>query len=214
MNKKIFVIDNELLLYESLKSVLSNNSGYLINGITIDIKKIRAYFNENRPDILIIDPCLPGININGIIQKIIKENPAIKILAVSNCKEKKCIKEALNMGAKGYFLKSDGVKDLLFALENIWNNQLYLNPQIKNEIISNFLTGEGKKNSILKTLTQREKEILKLIAQGVKNKDIAKKLFISVKTVGNHRTNLIKKLDIHDSSSLTRFAIKNKLISI
>ncbi len=129
-----------------------------------------------------------------------------------------CVRATLDAGADGYVLKEDSHRDLLTAIRNVLNGKTYLSPGICNYVVSGFLTKPNKDQAApnvhpsWRTLTIREREVLKLIAEGKRNKNIADYLCISVKTVEKHRSNLMKKLNVHNVSELTAFAIRNDLM--
>jgi DNA-binding NarL/FixJ family response regulator len=151
----------------------------------------------------------------GAIQEIKKLNPTTKILVLTVHKTEEHILTALKTGAEGYILKDATHGELMLAMNNIFSGKSYLSPGISEKVIEGYLEGRKsvKSSTSWDTLTQREREILKMIAEGYRNKDIADYLCISAKTVEKHRANLMKKLDLHSASSLTAFAMEKGLIT-
>jgi DNA-binding NarL/FixJ family response regulator len=128
------------------------------------------------------------------------------------------IRAALRAGAGGYVLKDASRSELLTAIHTVLKGKTYISPAVADRIVSGYLDGRGGQprtvRSLADTLTTREKQVLKLVAEGLRNRDIAQALFLSVKTVEKHRANLMAKLDLHNTAALTAFAIENKLVGL
>jgi len=164
-----------------------------------------------KPDLVLSDLSMPKTNGTEAIQRIKNRYPDIKILVLTVHKTEEHVHAALKAGADGYVLKDDTSNELIVAISNILAGKTYLSPSICNEVVMRYLAGpdKGEITSSIDQLTTREREVMKLIAEGYKNKDVAQYLSISLKTVEKHRSNLMKKLDLHSASSITSFAIKN-----
>lgn len=171
-----------------------------------------------KPDVLIMDLSMPGTNGTEAIPLIKRRNEGIKIIALTVHNTEEYVRATLDAGADGYVLKEDSHRDLLTAIRNVVDGKTYLSPGICSYVVSGFLTKPTRdrikagNHPSWDTLTIREREILKLIAEGKRNKDISDYLCISVKTVEKHRSNLMKKLNVHNVSELTAFAIRNDLM--
>jgi DNA-binding NarL/FixJ family response regulator len=154
---------------------------------------------------------------NGIeaIRDIKKRHPEIKIIALTVHKTEEYILATLDAGADGYVLKDATHNELMMAISSVLSGKPYLSPGVSEKVIEGYLEGRRtlKAGSTWDTLSQREREVLKLIAEGYKNKEIADILFISIKTVEKHRSNLMKKLGLHNAAALTAFAIEKGLIT-
>ena len=149
------------------------------------------------------------------IREIKKRFPDIKVLALTVHKNEEYILATLKAGADGYVLKDATQAELMMAIRTVLMGKSYLSPGVSEKVINGYLEGRKtlKPKSAWDTITQREREILKLIAEGYKNREIADYLCISVKTVDKHRTNLMKKLNLHSVSALTAFAIEKGLVT-
>ena len=149
------------------------------------------------------------------IKEIKKQNEEVKIVALTVHKRDEYILATLKAGADGYILKDASHSELVTAIKNVLSGKHYLSPEISGKVIDGYLAGNEtlKIQSAWDTLTQREREILKLIAEGYKNKEVADYLFISLKTVEKHRSNLMKKLDLHNVAALTAYAMEKGLVS-
>ena len=213
--KRIVIAEDHTILREGLRMLLSSNPAFEVVGEAQDgLEAIRSV-ESLKPDLILMDLSMPRMNGVGAIQEIKKLNPATKILVLTVHKTEEHILTALKTGADGYILKDATRGELMLALDNIFSGRSYLSPGISERVIEGYLEGRQsvKSSTSWDTLTQREREILKMIAEGYRNKDIADYLCISAKTVEKHRANLMKKLDLHSASSLTAFAMEKGLIT-
>ncbi len=164
--------------------------------------------NHHKPDLVIMDVSMPLLNGMEATKRILKKNPEIKVIALSMHVEKIYVTGMINAGASGYVLKSSSFKELLNCIEIVLTGDYYFCKEVKH-IIKNDknLPDKTKKASVYSLLSEREREVLQLIAEGHKSRAIAERLNISVKTVDIHRTHLKTKLNIHSIAELTKFAI-------
>jgi DNA-binding NarL/FixJ family response regulator len=158
---------------------------------------------------------MPIINGTEAIRVIKQRNPEIKIIALTVHKSEEYVRATLDAGADGYVLKDDTSNDLLTSIRSVRKGKIHLSPGICDKIIIGYLDHppKARPGRSWDQLTLREREVLKLIAEGNKNREIAEHLSVSIKTVEKHRCNLMKKLDLHNISALTTYAIDNGLIS-
>ena len=157
---------------------------------------------------------MPRMNGMDAIREIRKRVPDTKIVVLTIHKTEEYIVTALQAGADGYVLKDATHDELMMAVRNVLSGKRYISPGISEKVIEGYLEGRRstKPQTVWETVTHREREILKLIAEGHRNKEIAEYLCISVKTVEKHRANLMEKLDLHNVQALTTFAIEKGLI--
>jgi len=161
-----------------------------------------------------MDLTMPGMNGLEAIKDIKRRYPEIRIMVLTMHKTDEYIHESLRAGADGYILKDATHDALCSAIRSVLEGKTYLSPDISEKVINGY-RGRGKPSattSVFELLTQREREILKLVAEGNRNKHIAEFLCLSVKTVEKHRSNLMRKLDLHNGSSLTAYAIEKGLV--
>jgi len=213
--KKIVIAEDHTILREGLRMLLSSNPAFEVVGEAQDgLEAIRSV-ESLKPDLILMDLSMPRMNGVGAIQEIKKLHPSTKILVLTVHKTDEHILTALKAGAEGYILKDATHGELMLAIDNLFAGKSYLSPGISERVIEGYLEGRQsvKSSTSWDTLTQREREILKMIAEGYRNKDIADYLCISSKTVEKHRANLMKKLDLHSASSLTAFAMEKGLIT-
>ncbi len=213
---RIVIVEDHRILREGLNMILSSNNNVNVVGEADNgLDGIRCV-NELKPDLVLLDLSMPKMNGLDAISEIKIKHPDIRIMILTHHKTEEYVFEALKAGADGYVLKDATRVELLLAVENILEGKKFISPGVSGNLVSGYL--EGKKplnaNTSLNSLTQREKQILKLIAEGHKNRAIADLLCISIKTVEKHRANLMKKLSLHNVSELTTFAIEKGMVTL
>ena len=211
---RIIIAEDHTIIREGLRALLASHPEFEIVGEAADGREAIRCVERLKPDLVLMDLSMPKMNGIAAIREIKKRFPDTKILALTVHKTEEYVLAALEAGSNGYILKDATHEELDMAIRNILSGKPYLCPNISGSVIQGYL--EGQKSSraltLLETLTAREQEVLQLIAEGYKNKEIAEFLFISVKTVDTHRTNIMKKLDLHSASALTAFAIQKGLV--
>jgi two-component system response regulator NreC len=211
----VVIAEDHTILREGLRALLSSQQGLKVVGEAQDGREAIRCVQNSAPDVILMDLSMPRMNGLDAIREIKKTNPDTKIIALTVHKTEEYVLTTLQAGADGYVLKDATHSELVMAIMNVLGGNRYLSPGVSEKVIDGYLKGRGalKSQSAWDTLTQREREILKLIAEGYKNKDIADYLCISLKTVEKHRTNLMNKLDLHNVAALTALAIDKGLIS-
>ena len=210
------IVDDHSMVREGLIRMLSEDTSFGLiaeakNGLTAVMKA-----REMRPDIVIMDYDMP--HYNGIYgtRELLKELPEVKVLMLSMYQSKELILEAIQVGARGFILKEASADELVMAVKAVHNGNTWFKGPVA-EIITPFLisqaTGQSSESST-KALSARETEILCLFAEGLSAKDIGERLSISKRTVEVHKAKIFKKLDIHNTAELIRYAVKNNLIRI
>jgi len=212
---RIVIAEDHTILREGLRALLSSDARWEIVGEAKDGQEAIRSVEKFKPHMILMDLSMPRVNGMDAIREIKKKSPETKILILTVHKTDEYIQAALEAGANGYVLKDSSHTELSLAIQNILDGKYFISPEISGKIIGGYLQGKKplKPTTTWETLTQREKGILKLIAEGYKNKDIADFLCISVKTVEKHRANLMEKLDLHSISDLTALAIEKELIT-
>jgi two-component system, NarL family, response regulator NreC len=212
---RLLIAEDHTILREGLKSLLSANPDIEVVGEAEDGRRAFKLANELCPDLILMDLSMPRMNGFEAIQEIKKQNPTVKIIVLTVHNTEEYILMTLQSGADGYVLKDATHDELLRAINHVLNGKKYLSPSVSEKVIVGYLEGKKslKPQSSWDSLTQREREVLKLIAEGFKNKEVADYLCISLKTVEKHRANLMKKLDLHNTSALTVYAMEKGLIT-
>jgi len=213
---KIAIAEDHTILRAGLVALLGAKENFEIVGEAGDGREAVRVVEEVRPDLLLIDLSMPRMNGMEAIGEIKTRQPQIKIIVLTVHKSDEYILAALQAGADGYMLKDASQNELLLAIDYVMNGKMFLSPSISDKMINVYLNNkaEDKRTSVLDTLTAREREILKLIAEGHTNRNIAEHLFISLKTVEKHRSNLMRKLNLRNTAALTTFAIEKGLVAL
>jgi len=217
MNKKysIFINEGETVFGIGLRVLLNTQPDLYVINNTHETGMFSTTISEKGPDLIVGDLYDHGdINIEGIIE-IKQSNPSIKFLMVTQNWSEKAIRNALCAGVSGYVLRDASNAELLTAIRSVLEGKVYLSPSLSDNIINAFLLSGKQLNNKprLEILTKREREILKMVAEGHTNRSVASRLCLSIKTVEKHRSNMMKKLDLHNASALTTFAIGQGLIA-
>ena len=210
----ICLAEDHTILREGIKSLLSSNPDFEVVSEAKDGIELLKCLVKDKPELVLLDLSMPKMNGLEVIKEIKKRRPETKMLVLTVHAIEEYVDTALRAGADGYLLKDAGLSELIIAIEAVLAGESYLSSKISNKIIKGFLGVEKPEKSYMSdfNLTTREWELLKLIAEGYRNKEIAELLFISVKTVEKHRANMMSKLNIHNTAALTVFAIEKGLL--
>ncbi len=193
---KVAILDDQHIVLNGVQLMLQDNpSGICLTGVYQNAEALLSGLRENVPDVLLLDINMPDISGDDIAAILYKQYPLIHILALTNFDTTHYIKKMLNVGVKGYLLKNTDKKTLIEAIQTVYNGNQYLEPIIKEQLLKEF-TPQKQHNTAKPNLTKREKEILQLIVQQCSSQEIADKLFLSLRTIENHRYNLFQKLDV------------------
>ena len=213
---KVIIAEDHTILREGLRSLLSNRNNLQVIGEAGDGREAVRIVDQLLPDILLIDLSMPKLNGMEAIREIKSRHPEIKIIVLTVHKSDEYILASLDAGANGYILKDASQNELILAIEYVMAGKVFLSPSISGKVVAAYLENnkQKKKTSAWDNLTTREKEILKLVAEGNKNRAIAEHLCISPKTVEKHRSNLMRKLGLRNASSLTAYAIEKGIVSM
>lgn len=214
--KKILIIDDHPLFREGLKSIVNKNCRFLITGEAGSGNEGIEKVKELKPDLVIIDISLPDINGIQILREIKEEFSQIFVIVLSMHSETGNIVKAFKYGANAYLVKESAANKLIDCLETVFKGNYYLDNLLSHEIV-NFMLESSNNNTDVTNynyskLTAREQEIMRFMVTGYSNKEIAKKLFISPKTVRNHSSNIMSKLGLKNSIDLMKYAAKIGLI--
>jgi DNA-binding NarL/FixJ family response regulator len=215
--KRILIVDDHTLLRAGLRALLSQDTDIDIVGEADNGRDAVRAIGVRTPDLVLMDLNMPGMNGLEAIVDIKRRYPETRVLVLTIHKTDEYIHGALRAGADGYILKDATHDELRIAIKSLLNGKTYLSPDISAKVINGYMgTNTNKANgadSTWDTLTHREREVLKLVAEGHPNKYIAEYFCLSIKTVEKHRSNLMKKLDLHNASTLTVYAIEKGLIT-
>ncbi len=210
----VLLVDDHPLIIEGLAKIISLDEAIKVVGKAFDGKEAVALAAALNPDVIVMDINMPGMDGVEACTLIKEQCSGIEVIALTVCEELDRILQVLKAGAKGYFLKDVEPERLVDAIKNVKKGQSFIHPQVAAKMLNQF--ADDRKRSLnlakAKRLTNREEEVVKLIAQGLNNKEISASLFISEKTVKNHITNILRKLDLRDRVQVAIWAIEEKLI--
>jgi DNA-binding NarL/FixJ family response regulator len=206
---RVVLADDHVLFRQGLKSILDRKRGIEIVGEAGDGLKLLALLRKVETDMVILDVSMPQLRGIEATREIKKVSPDIRVLILSMHRDKGYVQSAMEAGAEGYLLKADADTELFAAIERIREHGHYLSPLLCEQLAYGmFQTGpRGQELSDDEPLSNREREVLKLVAEGFLNREIADLLFISVRTVENHRANTMRKLNAKNTADLTKYAI-------
>jgi len=212
--KRVLVAEDHQMLREGLKAILANRDHLEIVGEAVDGLEALRKVKRLKPDLMLLDLSMPRMNGLSVLLDAKSYLPEIKILVLTIHQSEPYVMETFEAGADGYCSKNDSRDELLVAIDSVLKGKIYLSPLIAGDVLHGFLAKREKEKdrSDWDTVTQREKEILKLLAEGYTNSQIADMLYISVKTVEKHRSNIMAKLDLHNVAHLTTLAIEKGLV--
>jgi DNA-binding NarL/FixJ family response regulator len=208
--KRLVIIEDQTAIREMLVEILRLDANYQLVGEAGDGQAAVQLCLDTNPDLCVLDAKLPGLNGVDILRRIGKKLPQMRVLVFSGHENPVLVREMLEAGAHGFVEKTAGLFEFKKGLETVANGGTYFGPAVA-ALLRNVVANPATSNAP-DFLTVREREILQLVAESHSTKEIAAKLGISVKTVDNHRTNLMRKLNLHDVASLTRYALEVGLI--
>lgn len=204
--KSIIIIDDHALVRKGLRSLLEGTHKFKIIGEAADGYEALRKIETLKPDLALLDLSMPKMDGFSAIKRIKDISPKTKVLVVTMHYDRTYLAQALKNGADGYLLKGADPDELYLACQSLLAGRSYVSSEISGQLIEGFLTGTSEIASPLDALTSREMEVMKLVAEGHTNKAVANILFISPKTVDKHRTNLMRKLSVHNLSQLREAA--------
>jgi len=215
--KKIEVIiaDDHQMVAEGMKSLIEFDGEILVKYIAPHGRELLRLLNFTAPDVVLMDIDMPVMNGFEAMQQIHKDYPDLKVIIVSMHEEKGLVKKMTDAGAKGFLFKNSDKDELIWAIKSVLEGRTYFTSKLTMNLINEKSPHHkmSPSDNKIASLTEREIEILKCIADGLSNKEIGEQLFISHRTVDTHRTNLMKKLEVSNIAGLIRYALKNGFVN-
>lgn len=218
MKLRILLADDHEIVRRGLAALLMKREGWEICGEATDGREAVQKAKQLKPDVVIIDIGMPNLNGLEATRQLIQHDPNFRVIILTVTDADQIVREALDAGARGFVLKSDAARDLVTAIDALQNKRTFFTPRVNELLLAGFLE-KGQPVSrtqtpVFPTLTAREREITQLLAEGRSSKEAASLLNLSTKTVETHRSNIMRKLNLHSIRDLVVYAIKNQLIQI
>jgi len=211
---RVLIADDHTIVREGIRMILTAQPDIEVVGEAANGQEAIDLTRKLRPDVVVMDISMPGVSGINATKAIKAEMPEVNVLALTMHEDETSVFQLLKAGASGYVLKRGAASDLVNAVRAASKGEAVLYPSVAKAVVQDYLrrVEAGEERERWDGLTQREREILKLIAEGYTNQEIAQKLYISVKTVQTHRAHILEKLGLHDRTELVRYAIRKGLI--
>jgi len=212
---RVLLADDHVIVRRGLHYLLERSPGFEVVGEAADGREAVKMAEELNPDVVVMDIAMPNLNGLDATAQIVKKNPAVGVVILSMYSDETYLVRALSAGAKGYLLKDSAEADLIRAVEAVSQGRPFFSPTIARTLLEDYMRRLQQQNltDSYDLLTDREKEVLQLLAQGKSNKEVATLLSLSTYTVDTHRNNLMQKLNLHNTAEIVLYAVRKKIIS-
>ena len=210
---RILLADDHTLVRAGIKGLLQGLAGIEVVGEAGDGPEAMTKAHELRPDVILLDVGLPGLNGLEVAARISSADPAIRVVILSMHTSEEYVLRALRAGCAGYLVKGSAVSELEIAVRAVAKGETYLSPVVSKRVVEDYVHRTGGAADPLDALTPRQREILQLVAEGYTSKDIAHRLGLAFKTVETHRSQIMDRLQVHDVAGLVRFALRVGLVT-
>ena len=212
---RIVLADDHTIVRQGLRSLLEQQAGIEVIAEAENGRQAVRIAEQLKPDVVLMDFSMPDLNGLEATRQIKQRVPDVKILILTRHANREYIESILRAGASGYLIKKSAVDELVNAIQSVYRGDSFLDTSISKMVIEGYLHQSGGEIQVHDIkLTPRQREVLQLIAEGHPIREIASLLHISVKTVDNHRANLMQKLDLHSTADLTQYAIRKGIVSL
>ena len=211
---RILIADDHELARTGIRAVLESHAGWEVCGEAKDGREAVECASRLKPDVLLLDIGMPNLNGLDAARQILATTPEARILILTVHDSEQVVREVLAAGARGFLLKSDAGRDLVTAVEAVQNRRTFFTPKVAQMLLDGYLRPQESDALDKHVLTPREREVIQLVAEGKTTKEVATALSLSVKTAETHRTNLMRKLDLHSIADLTLYAVRNGIVDV
>lgn len=215
MTIRIVIADDHTIVREGFRSLLEAQEGMAVVGEAAEGRSAVRLARDLHPDVVIMDVRMPELNGIEATRQITAEHPSVKVIGLSMHLEKQFVSEMLKAGAAGYLLKDCPSEELVMAIKAVKKGKMFLSPAVAGKVVESFvIRRDGPDSTAFTSLTERERQVLQLIAEGSSIKEIAGLLHLSVNTIHTHRKNIMEKLDLQSTAALTKYAIREGLTEL
>ena len=210
---QVILVEDHHLVRAGIRSLLNTISGITVIAEASNGREALETLAKHKPDVALVDIAMPDMSGLEVTEKVTSQYPDVRVVILSMYSDEEYVRQALRAGASGYVLKDAHKEELELALKSVAEGGMYLSHAVSKHIVD-YLRRAGEETQRLEQLTDRQKEILRMIAEGSTTKEIAHALSLSAKTVETHRAHLMERLDIHDLAGLVRYAIQVGIVSL
>src|SRR6201981_1726889 len=212
---RILMADDHEIVRHGIRALIENHPGWEICGEAIDGREAVEKARELRPDLALLDVGMPTLNGLDPARQILAAAPRPRVLILTMHESEQIVREVLKVGARGFLLKSDAARDLVAAVEALQRRGTFFTSSVAEIVLNGYVNRRGDQPKPIKDrLTAREREVVQLLAEGKTSKEVAVALNLSVKTAETHRTNVMRKLDLHSVAALVRYAVRNNIVHV
>jgi DNA-binding NarL/FixJ family response regulator len=212
---RILIADDHEVARKGIRSLLEDHAGWEVCGEACDGREAVGFAGTLKPDVFLLDIGMPNLNGLDATRQILATSPEARILILTIHDSEQVVREVLAAGASGFLLKSDAGRDLVAAVEALQNRRTFFTSKVAQMMLDGYLRPHSDTQATSPgVLTPREREVIQLVAEGKTTKEIATALSLSVKTAETHRTNLMRKLDLHSVADLTLYAVRNGIVHV
>jgi len=211
---RILIADDHEVARRGIRALLESHPGWEVCGEAADGRDAVSIASRLKPDLVLLDIGMPSLNGLDATRQIIAAVPQTRVLILTMHDSEQVVREVLAAGALGFLLKSDAGRDLLAAVESLQNRRTFFTRRVAQLVLEGYLHPEEGDRLLRGVLTPREREVIQLLAEGKSTKEVATTLNLSVKTAETHRTNLMRKLDLHSVVDLTLYAVRNGIVHV
>lgn len=212
---RILIADDHEIVRQGIRSLIDNHPGWEVCAEAVDGRSAVEKTHELRPDLVLLDVGMPNLNGLDAARQILETAPQTRVLILTMHESEQIVREVLEVGARGFLLKSDAARDLVSAIQALQRRTTFFTSSVAEMVLNGFLDRKGETLKPSKDrLTPREREVVQLLAEGKSSKEVAVVLNLSVKTAETHRTNVMRKLDLHSVADLVRYAVRNNLVQV
>jgi DNA-binding NarL/FixJ family response regulator len=213
---RLLVADSHYLVRLGLRSFVESHDGWQVCGEAVDGRDAVEKCKRLKPDLLILDICMPKLNGVDAARRILRAEPNQRILIVTDVESEDVIRECLEVGVRGWVRKSDGAPDLLLALEALQKDRRFFTPHVEELVLNDYLQKGHRRSAApgVARLSSRERELVQLISEGNITKQVATIMNVTAKTAETHRSNVMRKLGVHSIAELVLYAVRNNIVKV
>jgi DNA-binding NarL/FixJ family response regulator len=211
---RVLIVDDHAILRDGIRSLLERQGGITVVGEASNGREALDRVGELQPDIVLMDVAMPIMDGLEATRRVKEVYPDVRVLILTQHDSQEYVAPLLQSGASGYVLKRSGGREVVTAIRQVYEEGAFLEPGVARHILRDYTRSSEDKETASPSLTERERQVLELVVEGKSNKEIARRLVISPKTVSVHRSNIMSKLGVHNSVELVRYVMKHKLLDL